>query len=243
VRALLSRHRRLLAAVFAAAAAALGLLVARPHPTGVPVLVAAHDLSAGTTLTPADVTERVYPARTVPAGTVRQAAGRTLSGPLRRGEPLTDVRLRDGGPLSTDRSTPGTPGADQPDAYRPDVNDPGANEPGADQPGTGQPSASQTSSSQPGAEAPGTVAVPVRLADAAVAGLLHPGDRVDVLAAKAERAGTARVVAAAVPVVAVPRPGPDAEEGAIIVVRAVREQAAVLASAAADSRLSVSIVS
>jgi pilus assembly protein CpaB len=192
VRPLLSRHRRLLAAALAAAAMALGLLAARPHTAGVPVLVAARDLAAGTTLATADVTGRMFPARAVPAGAVRQATGRTLSGPVRRGEPLTDVRLRDGGPL----------GADQ----------------------------------------PGTVAAPIRLADAAVAGLLHPGDRVDVLAARAEEPGPARVVAAAVPVVAVPRAGPEAAEGAIIVVRAAREQSAALARAAADSRLSVSIV-
>jgi pilus assembly protein CpaB len=192
VKPLLSRHRRLVAATLAAAATAFGLLAARPHTTGIRVLVAARDLSAGTTLLRSDVTERLYPARAVPAGAVRRAAGRTLSGPVRRGEPLTDVRLRDGGPLTADQ--------------------------------------------------PGTVAVPVRLADAAVAGLLHPGDRVDVLAARSEDPGPARVVAAAVPVVAIPRPGPETTEGAIIVVRTVREQSTALARAATDSRLSVSIV-
>jgi Flp pilus assembly protein CpaB len=191
VRPLLIRHRRLVAAALAALATALGLLATRPHTTGVRVLVAARDLSAGTTLAPSDVTGRVYPARAVPAGAVRRAAGRTLSGPVRRGEPLTDVRLRAGGPLT---------------------------------------------------DQPGTVAVPIRLADAAVAVLLHPGDRVDVLAARSEDPGPARVVAAAVPVVAVPRPGPEATEGAIIVVRTVREQSTALARAATDSRLSISIV-
>lgn len=190
MRLLPARHRRLLAAALAAVAVALGLIAAHPRPTGVRVLVAARDLPAGTTLTPSDVAGRVFPARVVPAGAVRQAAGRTLSAPVRRGEPLTDVRLRR--PLD---SWP-----------------------------------------------PGTVAVPVRLADAGVAGLLHPGDRVDVLATGTDVPGPARLVAAEVPVVSVPRPGPDATEGAIIVVRAGRGQANVLASAGAGSRLSVSIL-
>lgn len=53
--------------------------------------------------------------------------------------------------------------------------------------------------------APGEVVVPVRLADAAVAGTLRPGDRVDLLAATADAAasaGGAEVVAAGALVVA-----------------------------------------
>ncbi|MEV5747837.1 SAF domain-containing protein [Actinoallomurus sp. NPDC052308] len=192
MRATLSRHRRLLAAVLAAAAAAFGLAAARPHQRGVPVLVAAHDLPGGTTLSAADVGIRTLPARTVPDGAVRRAAGRTLAGPVRRGEPLTDVRLR-GGTLLDDAE-------------------------------------------------PGTVATPVRLADASVVRLLHAGDRVDVLAARAEGPLPARTVAAAVPVVAVPRPGPDTDEGALVVLRTGRTQAAAIARAAVDSRLSVTIV-
>lgn len=190
MRLLPARHRRLLAAALAAVAVGLGLIAAHPRPAGVRVLVAARDLPTGATLTPSDVAGRVFPARVVPAGAVRQAAGRTLSAPVRRGEPLTDVRLRR--PL---------------DAWQ-----------------------------------PGTVAVPLRIADAGVAGLLHPGDRVDVLATGTDVPGPARLVAAEVPVVSVPRPGPDATEGAIIVVRAGRGQANILASAGADSRLSVSIL-
>jgi pilus assembly protein CpaB len=192
MRALLSRHRRLLAAVLAAAAAALGLAAARPHPREAPILVAARDLPGGTTLTTADVRLRALPVHAVPDGAVRRAAGRTLAGPVRRGEPLTDVRLRRGTLL--------------------DETDPGA------------------------------VATPVRLADAAVVRLLHPGDRVDVLAARAEGPLPARTVAAAVPVVAVPRPGPDTDEGALVVLRTGRAQAAAIARAAVDSRLSVTIV-
>lgn len=193
MRAALSRHRRLLAALFAAAAAAFALAATRPHTGGVRVPVAARDLAGGAVLGPRDVTVRLFPARVAPAGLVRRATGRTLSGPVRRGEPLTDARLRSGGLL------------DSPD--------------------------------------PAAVATPVRLADAAVARLLHVGDRVDVLAARGEGPLPARTVASAVPVIAVPRPGPDTDEGALIVVRTDREQAATLARASVDSRLSITVLS
>ncbi|GAA4486315.1 SAF domain-containing protein [Actinoallomurus oryzae] len=193
MRAALSRHRRLLAAVFAAAAAALGLAAARPHGDGVRVWVAARDLPAGTTLATRDVTARSLPRAAVPSGLVRVATGRTLSGPVRRGEPLTDARLRAGGLLT----------ADDPDA----------------------------------------VATPIRLADAAVARLLHPGDRVDVLAARPDSPTPARTVASSVPILAVPKPAPTSDEGALIVVRTDRPQAAALARASVDSRLSVTILS
>lgn len=249
MKALLSRHRRLLAALLAAIAAVSGLAAARPRPHGVRVLVAARDLAAGTTLRPADLAVRDLPARTVPSGVVTRAAGRTLSGPVRRGEPLTDVRLRTRPFLDT--VTPGGPGGTS-----------GAGSPGgAGGPagpgatggtgGTGGTGASGGSGASEGAgatgqgaqaDASGDVAAPVRLADAAVAGLLHPGDRVDVLAARAEGPPAARTVAAGVTVVAVPRPGPDATEGALVVLRTSRDQAAALARAAVDSRLTVTIV-
>ncbi|MCB0894014.1 MAG: pilus assembly protein CpaB [Nocardioides sp.] len=50
---------------------------------------------------------------------------------------------------------------------------------------------------------PGLVAVPVRLPDSGVAGLLAVGDRVDLVSADPQHAG-AEVVAAAVPVLALP---------------------------------------
>ena len=209
MRAVLSRHRRLLAAVLAAASAAFGLAAVRPRVQGVRVLVAARDLAGGTKLSSGDVAMRMFPVRAVPAGAVRQAAGRTLSWPVRRGEPLTDVRLRSSGSLGHDLD-----GHDLLNGQDfPDDHDPGA------------------------------VATPVRLADAEVARLLHPGDRVDVLATRSEGPLPARTVAAAVPVVAVPRPDPGtADEGALIVLRTGREQAAALARASADSRLSVTIL-
>ncbi len=88
----------------------------------------------------------------------------------------------------------------------------------------------------------GQVAVPVRLADAATAALLHGGDRVDVLAAPTEGAGPATVVAAGLQVLAVPTSAQDSE-GALIVLAATPSVAARLATAAVRSRLSVTVLS
>lgn len=67
---------------------------------------------------------------------------------------------------------------------------------------------------------PGAVAVPVRLGDAAVAGLLRVGDRIDLVAAT--DAG-AEVVASNVPIVAIPRRSDgsgssESQSGALVVV-------------------------
>jgi Flp pilus assembly protein CpaB len=93
--ALISRHRRLLAAACAAAAVAFALPALRPAaPRGVPVLTVARDLPAGATLRPADVRPVTLPAAAAPDGLVRSGvAGRVLAGPMRRGEPVTDARL------------------------------------------------------------------------------------------------------------------------------------------------------
>jgi pilus assembly protein CpaB len=192
MRALLSRHRRGLAALFAAAAAALALTSAHHRTRGVPVLVAARDLRPGSVLGRGDLAMRDFPAGAVPSGVVHRAEGRVVAGAVRRGEPLTDARFTSDGLLAT--------------------------------------------------RDPAAVAVPVRLADAAVARLLHPGDRVDVLAARADAPSPARTVAPAVRIVAVPKPGPDTDEGALIVIETGRDQAATLARAAVDSRLSVTIL-
>jgi Flp pilus assembly protein CpaB len=91
----LARFRRPLSAAFTAAAAGFALLTLRPPaaPT-VPVLVATRDLPGGVTLHGNDLRSVALPAAAVPDGAVRSdATGRLLSGPLRRGEALTDVRL------------------------------------------------------------------------------------------------------------------------------------------------------
>lgn len=95
-------HRRLIAALAAASAAAIALqATAAPAAPTTPVLTAAHDLAAGTVLTPDDVRPVGFAPGTVPAGVVQaaQAVGRTTVGPVREGEPITDARLLDAGLL------------------------------------------------------------------------------------------------------------------------------------------------
>jgi Flp pilus assembly protein CpaB len=97
VRKAVTRHRALLAGALAAAAvaSALGVLAPAAEP-GVVVLTAAHDLPAGAELTAADMARTALPPTAVPAGAIvdgDEAVGRLLAAPVRRGEPLTDVRL------------------------------------------------------------------------------------------------------------------------------------------------------
>lgn len=94
VRHQLRRRRRLIAAGLAAAAvtAALHALAPPPAPS-VAVLVAAHDLPAGTTLTPDDLVARDFPEPLVPSGAATAGAGRVLAAPLSSGEVLTDARV------------------------------------------------------------------------------------------------------------------------------------------------------
>ena len=64
--------------------------------TGQPVVVAAHDLPAGTTLAATDVRVTAWASGDPPSGASTAAAdlvGQRLAGPVRSGEPLTDVRL------------------------------------------------------------------------------------------------------------------------------------------------------
>ena len=151
-RALLTR-RRLLAALLATAAVAAGLhALAPPAPAGARLTVAARDLPAGRRLAPGDLEVVTVPPGGVPDGARSSPVGETLAAPVRRGEPITDLRLL-GATLA-----PSTPGL---------------------------------------------VAVPVRLPDAGVAGLLRPGERVDLLATDPV-GGTTQPVAADVVVLAVP---------------------------------------
>jgi pilus assembly protein CpaB len=92
-----ARHRALLAGGLAAAAVAAGLQAMTPD-GGAPVVVlsAAADLAGGAALSEADLVPLPLPADAVPAGALTsgdEVAGRLLAGPVRRGEPLTDVRL------------------------------------------------------------------------------------------------------------------------------------------------------
>ena len=169
VRRRLLAHRRLLAGVLTAVAVAAAIrTVAPPAPATVTMTVAARDLAAGDAVSSTDLTTARVPPGTVPDGAVAAAVGSVLATPVRRGEPITDVRLV--GPALT----------------------------------TGH---------------PGLVALPVRLPDGAMVGLLDAGDRIDLYAvassgsadaAGSESAGSARPfgeatrVAAGVLVLAVP---------------------------------------
>jgi pilus assembly protein CpaB len=60
------------------------------------VVVAAKDMAPGSLLSRSDVAVRSLPGSVVPSGALTHletAVGRVLSGPVRAGEPLTDVRL------------------------------------------------------------------------------------------------------------------------------------------------------
>jgi Flp pilus assembly protein CpaB len=89
--------RRPLAAALAAVAVlvAVRAATAPPEPTR-PVVVAAHDLPGGRPLTAGDLARSGLPLEAVPSGATDDPGplvGRTLAAPLRRGEPVTDVRV------------------------------------------------------------------------------------------------------------------------------------------------------
>lgn len=95
-RRLLLRRRRLLSALLLGTAVLAGIqTVAPPDPATVSVLVAARDLPAGQTLEAADLSTVALPEGAVPSGIVdtAYAQGRVTTGPIRRGEPLTEVRF------------------------------------------------------------------------------------------------------------------------------------------------------
>jgi Flp pilus assembly protein CpaB len=97
LRRALSRHRVLLSAGLAAGSVATAVTALSPAaaPTTA-VVVAARDLSAGVPLRDDDLQTVDLPARAVPSGALDDPAavvGRLVAGPVRAGEPLTDVRL------------------------------------------------------------------------------------------------------------------------------------------------------
>lgn len=92
-RAVLRRRRSLAALCVAGAVAAAVHATAPPPPDTTTVLAAAADLPAGSEVASEDVVPVELDPATVPAGTVRDPVGRVLAAPVRRGEPLTDVRL------------------------------------------------------------------------------------------------------------------------------------------------------
>jgi pilus assembly protein CpaB len=93
--------RRVLAALLAGGALVLALRPPGPQPaTGPaptrPVVVAAADLTPGAPLAAGDLAVARWPPGAVPdgsAGSADQLTGQVLAAPLRRGEPVTDVRV------------------------------------------------------------------------------------------------------------------------------------------------------
>lgn len=160
-------------------------------PADEPATVASADLPPGAVLTAADLSLARFPRDLAPAGVAADPAdlvGRMLAGPVRAGEPVTDVRLVGAG--LTDLLPEGQ------------------------------------------------VAAPVRLADLAVAALVHQGDRVDVLATPPE-AATAEVVADSALVLATP--GGADPDGGLLLLAVDATTAARLAAASATATLTVTL--
>ncbi|MET8141351.1 RcpC/CpaB family pilus assembly protein [Sphaerisporangium sp. NPDC005288] len=223
---MLSRRRRLVAVALAALGTACVGLAVRPAPS-VAILAAAHDLGAGA-LSVSDLTVVHLPEETVPDGALRPGAwvaGRVLTAPARRGEPITDLRLL--GPALIDAYGPGllaTPvrvtDAASARLLRPgDVIDVIAS------------SSAWDDLAPPPAADPATSA---------------PPDHGDAPSATPVRTSTA---AQAVTVIAVPSgprwsgasAGDTAETGALVVLATTPGQAARLAQAGTGSRLSITI--
>lgn len=97
LRRAIAARRRPLAAIFAAAAVVSGISAARPPPPPTtPVVVSTRDLPTGTLLSATDVDTVPWPSDAVPAGALGAGdlpLGRTVAGPVRTGEALTDLRL------------------------------------------------------------------------------------------------------------------------------------------------------
>lgn len=94
VRRRLLRRRRLIALVLLAVAAVAALrTVAPPAPVTTTMVVAARDLPAGHVLSSDDLARVDIDPDLTPRGATEDPSGQVLAAPLRRGEPVTDVRL------------------------------------------------------------------------------------------------------------------------------------------------------
>lgn len=95
--AVLGGRRRLIAAALVGLAVAAGLRTMSPEqPPTRTIWAAARDLAGGRPLSSKDLRAVAFPLAAVPAGalpTGTRIVGRLLAAPVRRGEPLTDVRL------------------------------------------------------------------------------------------------------------------------------------------------------
>jgi len=107
--------RRWLAGLLVLAAAVLAVRGQIGGPGSAPVLVAARDLTPGSTLAATDIQVSRWPPELVPAGALTATAdaeGRVLAGAANRGEPLTEPRLA--GPELARRSIGGAEAASVP---------------------------------------------------------------------------------------------------------------------------------
>src|SRR6185437_5826353 len=90
-------HRRPIAAVLVGLAVLASLSALAPkHPPTRAVWTAANDLAGGSPIRAVDIVLARVPLPLVPAGALTSdsaVVGRLLAAPVRRGEPLTDVRL------------------------------------------------------------------------------------------------------------------------------------------------------
>lgn len=86
----------------------------------------------------------------------------------------------------------------------------------------------------------GHAAVPIRLADPAVADLLYPGRKVDVIAAD-NNSGRAAVLAERAPVIAIGPPEDHHRKGRLLVVGLPQQQAATVASAALTQSVTITL--
>ncbi|NYG58678.1 Flp pilus assembly protein CpaB [Nocardioides daedukensis] len=186
LRRLVLRRRRLLSALLLGLAVLAGLRAVAPPPASTTtVVVAAHDLPAGAVVTEADLTTVALPDAAVPTGlaSTTYAIGRSTTGPVRRGEPITTVRLVGESLLK---------------GYS------------------------------------GLVAVPVRLPDSEVVGLVRVGDRIDLLATD-PGTGDTREVGHHLLVIALPQNRPPAQQnqsqGRLIVVGATSAMSRDITSA------------
>jgi Flp pilus assembly protein CpaB len=106
-------HRRLLVALAVGLAVLAGLRALSPPPVPtVDVVVAAQDLPGGRVLTSDDLDVRRVPAELPPGGATGDpevVAGRTLAGPVRTGEVLTDRRVLGEGLLAAHPGTVAVP--------------------------------------------------------------------------------------------------------------------------------------
>jgi Flp pilus assembly protein CpaB len=107
--AVILRRRRWIAAALAAFAVAAALQALSPPATALSaVVVAAHALPGGHSLSATDLRTEQLPTADVPAGSSASAAtlvGRTTAGPVEAGAPITDVGLL--GPALTRQLAPG----------------------------------------------------------------------------------------------------------------------------------------